>query len=102
MVTPGQLTGLRVAGDPGVAIIAGDHCAGVPRCGLGVTGLTAVTYHSPPHIIRCRDHTGLPRLQVEELGLGAGVRVRNSGDAIIIAAELADDDQGDGAYDEEN
>ena len=105
-VTPGRLlTGLRVAGDPGVAIIAADHCAGVPRCvphGLRVTGLTAVAYHSSLPIIRCGDHPGLPRLQVEELGVGASVRVRDSGDAIIIAAELADDDEGDGAHDEEN
>ena len=103
VVTPG-LTGLRVAGDPGVPIVAADHVC-VPRCvpyGL-LTGLTAVAYHSPLPIIRCRrDHPRLPRLQAEELGVGASVRVRNSGDTVIIAAELPDNDEGDGAHDEEN
>ena len=102
-MTPG-LTGLRVAGDPGVPIVAADHVC-VPRCvpyGL-LTGLTAVAYHSPLPIIRCRrDHPRLPRLQAEELGVGASVRVRNSGDTVIIAAELPDNDEGDGAHDEEN
>ena len=71
-----------------------------------VTCLTAVTYHSPlPGLIRCGDQSAvtIPRLQVEELSLGSSVRVRNARDVIIIiAAKLADDDESDGGYDEEN
>ena len=104
-VTPGwRLTGLRVAADPPViaAIIAGAHLLH----GHLVTCLTPVTYHSPlPGLIRCGDQSAvtIPRLQVEELSLGSSVRVRNARDVIIIiAAKLADDDESDGGYDEEN
>ena len=107
VMTPGwRLTGLRVAGDLTslvTSIICGtDHLLH----GHLVTCLTAVTYHSPlPGLIRCGDQSAvtIPRLQVEELSLGASVRIRNTRDVIIIiAAKLADNDESDGGYDEEN
>ena len=104
VMTPGwRLTGLRVAGDPPmVTIIAGVDLLH----GHLVTRLTAVTYHSPlPRLLRCGDESAvtIPRLQVKELSLGSSVSVRNARDVnIIIATELADDDESDGGHDEEN
>ena len=97
MMTPGRrLTGLRVAGDPGVSVAADLDLR-------GVTDLTpAVVYHSAPPSVLGAGLSRLPDLQVEILSVGTSLGLRNAGDAVIPTAELTDDDKSDGAHDKEN